>query len=111
MGTRIVVELWADDATQANAAIDAVMAEMVNIDNDMSTYKPDSEVSRVNANAAKAPMVISPELFDLLTTALEFSTRHRRRVRHHLRERRLHVRLPRAQETRRRPKSNRRFRR
>jgi len=39
----------------------------------MSTYKPDSEVSRVNDNAAKAPMVISPELFDLLTTALEYS--------------------------------------
>ncbi len=73
MGTRIVVELWADDATQANAAIDAVMAEMVNIDNNMSTYKPESEVSRVNANAAKAPMQISQELFDLLTTALEFS--------------------------------------
>jgi thiamine biosynthesis lipoprotein len=73
MGTRIVVELWADDATQANAAIDAVMAEMVNIDNNMSTYKPESEVSRVNANAAKVPMQISQELFDLLTTALEFS--------------------------------------
>ncbi len=73
MGTRIVVELWSDDATQANAAIDAVMAEMVNVDNNMSTYKPESEVSRVNADAAKAPMVISKELFDLLTTALEFS--------------------------------------
>ena len=73
MGTRIVVELWADDAAQGNAAIDAVMAEMVNIDNNMSTYKPESEVSRVNANAAKAPMVISKELFELLTTALEFS--------------------------------------
>jgi len=73
MGTRIVVELWGDDATQANAAIDAVMAEMVNIDNNMSTYKPESEVSRVNAGAAKAPMPISQELFDLLTTALEFS--------------------------------------
>lgn len=73
MGTRIVVELWADDAAQGNAAIDAVMAEMVNIDNNMSTYKPESEVSRVNANAAEAPMVISKELFDLLTTALEFS--------------------------------------
>ncbi len=73
MGTRIVVELWSDDATQANAAIDAVMVEMVNIDNSMSTYKPESEVSRVNASAAKGPMVISRELFDLLTTALEFS--------------------------------------
>jgi thiamine biosynthesis lipoprotein len=73
MGTRIVVELWSDDAAAANKAIDAVMAEMERIDRDMSTYKPDSEVSRVNDDAAKAPMVISPELFDLLTTALEYS--------------------------------------
>src|SRR5512139_454083 len=68
MGTRIVVELWSDDGLAANKAIDAVMAEMQRIDRDMSTYKPDSEVSRVNADAAKAPMVISPELFDLLST-------------------------------------------
>jgi thiamine biosynthesis lipoprotein len=73
MGTRIVVELWADDAATANTAIDAVMAEMVNIDRTMSTYKPDSEVSIVNRDAAKGPVVITPELFGLLTTALEFS--------------------------------------
>ena len=73
MGTRIVVELWADDAATANKAIDAVMAEMVNIDRTMSTYKPDSEVSIVNRDAAKAPVVITPELFGLLTTALDFS--------------------------------------
>lgn len=73
MGTRIVVELWGDDATAANKAIDAVLAEMRNIDRDMSTYKPDSEVSRANRDASKAPMVISPALFGLLSTALEFS--------------------------------------
>ena len=73
MGTRIQVELWSDDEAQANGAIDAVMEEMERIDRDMSTYKPDSEVSRVNDNAAKGPMEISPELFDLLTTALEYS--------------------------------------
>src|SRR5262245_57219519 len=70
MGTLIVVELRSDDAAQSNAAIDAVMAEMVRIDRDMSTYKPDSEVSRVNDSAAKGPMAISRELFDLLTTSL-----------------------------------------
>ncbi len=73
MGTRIVVELWSDDAIAANAAIDAVMAEMVHIDRTMSTYKPDSEISRVNRDAATAPVVIGSELFGLLTTALEFS--------------------------------------
>jgi thiamine biosynthesis lipoprotein len=49
------------------------MAEMNRIDASMSTYKPTSEVSRVNAGAARAPMRISRELFDLLRTAVEYS--------------------------------------
>jgi thiamine biosynthesis lipoprotein len=73
MGTRIEVEVWADDADTGNRGIDAVMAQMQRIDRDMSTYKPTSEVSRVNASAARAPMQISVELFDLLTTALDYS--------------------------------------
>jgi len=73
MGTRITVELWADDKTAADRAIDAVLAEMQHIDDSMSTYKPASEVSQVNAKAADGPMRISKELFDLLTTAKEYS--------------------------------------
>ncbi len=73
MGTRIVVELWADDKAAGNRAIDAVIAEMERIDREMSTYKSDSEVSRVNAAAAKDPVKISAELFDLLSTSLEYS--------------------------------------
>lgn len=73
MGTRIVVELWADSREQGDAAVEAVLAEMRRVDRDMSTYKSTSEVSRVNAEAAKAPLRISPELFDLLTQALEYS--------------------------------------
>jgi thiamine biosynthesis lipoprotein len=49
------------------------MAEMRHIDADMSTYKPDSEVSRVNAGAARHPVKIGAELFGLLETALEYS--------------------------------------
>ncbi|MFO1401032.1 MAG: FAD:protein FMN transferase [Steroidobacteraceae bacterium] len=73
MGTRIHVELWAEERAAGEAAIDAVMREMDRIDAAMSTYKPTSEVSRVNAGAAKAPMRISRELFDLLSTAVEYS--------------------------------------
>lgn len=73
MGTRIAVELWADDATRGNAAIAAVMAEMNRIDLAMSTYKPDSELSRLNARAARGPVRVSAELFDLLGTAMEYS--------------------------------------
>lgn len=73
MGTRIVVELWAEDARKGNEAIDAVIAEMERIDREMSTYKPDSEVSRVNAQAAKGPVKIGAELFELLKTSIEYS--------------------------------------
>ena len=75
MGTRIFVELWAEDKDRAQGeqAIDAVMDEMRHIDESMSVYKPTSEVSRVNALAAQQPVKISPELFQLLTTALDYS--------------------------------------
>ncbi len=73
MGTRITVELWADDKDKGEQAIDAVLDEMRHIDESMSTYKPTSEVSQVNARAADGPMHISKELFDLLVTAKEYS--------------------------------------
>src|ERR1700760_3390167 len=73
MGTRITVELWSEDKPKAEAAIDAVLDEMRHIDESMSTYKPPSEVSQVNAKAADGPMHISKELFDLLVKAKEYS--------------------------------------
>ena len=73
MGTRCVVELWANDAEEGNAAIEAVFADMHRIDAAMSTYKPTSLVSKVNAEAADHPVIVDDELFDLLTKAIEFS--------------------------------------
>jgi thiamine biosynthesis lipoprotein len=73
MGTQITVELWADPGVKADPAIEAVLAEMRHIDESMSTYKPSSEISQVNAKAADGPMAISKELFDLLVTAKEYS--------------------------------------
>lgn len=73
MATRIHVELWSAERAAGEQAIDAVMAEMKRIDAAMSTYKPDSELSRVNAVAAQQAVKISPELFELLATALDYS--------------------------------------
>ena len=73
MGTRITVELWAEDHVKGEQGIDAVLEEMRHIDETMSTYKPTSEVSQVNDKAADGPMHISKELFDLLVTAREYS--------------------------------------
>ena len=73
MGTRCVVELWSEDRAKGEAAIEAVFAEFRRIDALMSTYKPESELSQVNADAARAPVRISRELYELLATSIEYS--------------------------------------
>lgn len=73
MGTRIAVEVWNADAALAEAAIDAVMAEMHRIDELMSHYRPESQLSRVNREAAIAPVKVDTELAGLIGKALEFS--------------------------------------
>ena len=73
MGTRIAVELWSDDAAEGRAAVQAVLTEMRRVDAAMSTYKPSSEISQVNAQAAATPVRISQELFDLLAKSIEYS--------------------------------------
>lgn len=73
MGTSIHVELACDDAARAESAIDAVMQEMHRIDASMSPYRETSELSRINRDAAREPVRIGDELFDLLERAIEFS--------------------------------------
>jgi thiamine biosynthesis lipoprotein len=73
MGTRIAVELWHEDAGKAEAAIDAVIAEMHRIDELMSHYKPGSQLSQINREAANGPVKVDAELAALIARALEFS--------------------------------------
>ena len=73
MDTRIYVELWDTDPKHANAAIDAVMAEMHHVDDVMSDFKPESELSQINQHAAQRPVVVSPELYDLIKLSKHYS--------------------------------------
>ena len=73
MGTSIVVELWADERTAGEAAIQAVMDEMHRIDRAMSPFKEDSELSRINREAHQAPVPVSVEMARLIVRAAEFS--------------------------------------
>ena len=73
MGTRIYVELWDTDAAHGEASIDAVMAEMRHIDDLMSHYKPESQLSQINQHAADAPVVVDKELFDLIKLSTHYS--------------------------------------
>jgi thiamine biosynthesis lipoprotein len=73
MGTRVSVQLWHDDEARGRALVAEVMEEYRRIDREMSTYKPDSEISQVNAHAAEGPMKISAELFSMIDRSLELS--------------------------------------
>ncbi|MCG6899972.1 MAG: FAD:protein FMN transferase [Gammaproteobacteria bacterium] len=73
MGTSINVELWHDDAEQGRALTQSVMDEMQRIDDLMSTYKPTSELSYINAHAADGPVAVSTELLSLIIRALDYS--------------------------------------
>jgi thiamine biosynthesis lipoprotein len=73
MGTRIAVELWAKTPAEGDAAIDAVMKEMQRVDILMSHYKPESQLSRINAHAGAGPVKVDRELFDLIALSLEYS--------------------------------------
>ncbi len=103
MGTRIAVELWHEDAGQAEAAIDAVMAEMHRIDELMSVYKPDqsgvASQSRCRDRARQGRCRTGRahrEGAGILRT-------FRWRIRHHIRKCRIPVRLSRAPPSQRIP--------
>ena len=73
MGTAINVELWHKDKAIADKNIDMVFTEMRRIDALMSPYKKESEVSLINRLAAKKPVKISQELFDLIQRSIKIS--------------------------------------
>ena len=73
MRTRIDVEIWHESEPEARRLIAAAMAEFDRIEAEMSTFRPDSEISRVNDRAATEPVPVSAELYGLVQRSLEMS--------------------------------------
>ena len=73
MGTEVTVYLWHDDDKVGQDAVNAVFAEVARIDNLMSTYIEDSEMSAINRDAAETPVAVGDELFRLILRSLDIS--------------------------------------
>jgi FAD:protein FMN transferase len=69
MGTVITVFIWGDDEVKAAKSAEAVFTEMKRVDGIMTTWTPDSEVSKVNAAAGTAPVVVGQETFEVIARA------------------------------------------
>jgi thiamine biosynthesis lipoprotein len=73
MGTNILIELHHSDSQVRSRGIQAVIAEMERINQTMSTYISTSEISTINALAFSQELIISQEIFDLLSLSKQIS--------------------------------------
>ncbi len=73
MGATVSVRIWDDNAVQAERSVDAVFAEIDRIDKLMNSQIETSEVAMINREATTHPVVVNPEVFDLMLRALDIS--------------------------------------
>jgi len=73
MGTYARIQLYCEDERLGHRAIQAAQESLTDVDRLMSTYREDSEISRVNRRADQKPVLISRETFDLIKKSLRFS--------------------------------------
>ncbi|MEC4677183.1 MAG: FAD:protein FMN transferase [Nitrospirota bacterium] len=73
MGTQIIVKAIGDDEKKITEAIEAAFDEVRRLDELMSHYKAESELSRINQNAGVRAVPVSRELYDLIAKSIRFS--------------------------------------
>lgn len=73
MGSWFAVVLHGPDRDALEAAADAAFEEVHRLDRLLSNYRPASEWSAVNRDAASGPVRVSEELFDLLAACEKYS--------------------------------------
>ncbi|OHB73672.1 MAG: hypothetical protein A2Z25_06570 [Planctomycetes bacterium RBG_16_55_9] len=73
MGTFARVVVVAKDTTTGAECVEAALAEIRKVDELMSDYKEDSEISRVNKRAAQRAVQVSESTYEVLHRSVEFS--------------------------------------
>ncbi len=73
MGSAYSVVVYGEDRTRMEGAVDAAFAEVQRLDDMLSNYKPESELSQINREAGNHPVPATQEMFDLLAACVEYS--------------------------------------
>lgn len=73
MGTAVEIKARGANAAETQAAINAAFDEIARLETLMTTWSDDSDVSRVNAMAGRAPVQVAPEVIEVVERALGVS--------------------------------------
>ncbi|MDP3940025.1 MAG: FAD:protein FMN transferase [Deltaproteobacteria bacterium] len=73
MGTAVEIKARGADAAETQGAINAAFDEIARLEALMTTWSADSDVSRVNAMAGRAPVRVAPEVIEVVEHALGVS--------------------------------------
>jgi thiamine biosynthesis lipoprotein len=75
LGTFVEIAVTAASADETDASIDAAFDAVETVHRLMSFHDDDSDVSRLNREAASGPMIVNPWTFEVLATALDLNRR------------------------------------
>ena len=73
MGNGFEISVVDDNEANANAHIDAAVAEISRIEKLLTTFSDDSQTNLVNRNAGIAPVKVDREMFDLVARSIKIS--------------------------------------
>lgn len=73
MGTLVTVTAFASETHIAQRAVQAGFSEIKRLEQLLSTWRADSELSRVNAEAGQQPVAVSQETLELVARGLEIA--------------------------------------
>ncbi|HUT53155.1 MAG TPA: FAD:protein FMN transferase [bacterium] len=73
MGTVVEITVLGKDREKLEAAKDAAFDEIGRIERLMSSYRDDSDAARIDNGAGGSPVVVDPEVYDVVARSVEIS--------------------------------------
>lgn len=73
MGTIVEFKLMEGDEKRFDGASEAAFAEIERLEALLSSYRPDSDLSRINRSAGDAPVEVAPEVVEVVKAGLKVS--------------------------------------
>jgi thiamine biosynthesis lipoprotein len=77
LGTQVAITVVASDEAAAEGHIAAAFKRVAELEQCLSSYRADSEVTRLNAQAARAPVAVSEDLFRIVSAGVQWHRRTR----------------------------------